>query len=78
MKVFILVYGHENHFWSAFILKALANTDRTKARSSALVTCFPTVFLLKSLRVSDMIQVFVKGKLVYTHSRAELQAAQTR
>ncbi len=46
MKVFILVYGHENHFWYAFTLKALANTDQTKPCSSAFMTYFPIFFYL--------------------------------
>ncbi len=44
MKMFILVYGHENHFRYAFTLKALANMDQTKPRSSAFMTYFLTFF----------------------------------
>ncbi len=44
MKVFILVYGHKNHFLYAFTLKALANTDRTKPVQICFYDLFTDIF----------------------------------
>ncbi len=53
MKVFILVYAHENHFRYAFTLKALAKTDRTKPCSSAFMTFFLTFYYFSEISMFE-------------------------